>query len=101
MFQSEVSPCTNILQTASFEAPNALTMFAHNIRPALNLAISMKYLELVAKLKRILGATSSTERPASIIFPKYSAPDAKEKPNSSTIEDPELLNKLPVTAITL
>ena len=44
--------------------------------------ISMKYLEPVAKWKRIRGAMSFTSIPASVNLSRYSTPAAKLNPNS-------------------
>ena len=44
--------------------------------------ISMKYLEPVAKWKRIRGAMSFTSMPASVSLSRYSTPAARLNPNS-------------------
>ncbi len=61
----------------------------------------MKYLEPVAKWKRIRGAMSFTSIPASVNLSRYSTPAAKLKPNSCTMDAPELLNTYPPISMVL
>ena len=72
----DVWQCVRNARDFGFFGLNCFTIFAHNRRPALILAISMKWFMPIAQKKDKRGAKASMSSPALIPVRKYSNPSA-------------------------
>ena len=96
---SDVSAWIIILHAHLHWGSYCSTIFAHNVRAARNLAISMKKLLEIPILNLMLFATASMGMPASVAACRYSFPQARAQPSSWVIYAPALLSLLLFTAM--
>ena len=86
--QPEVWLCVRNAKDFGFFGLNCLTILAHNKRPALILAISMKWFIPIAQKNDKRGANASMSIPAFTPARKYSKPSAKVYANSMSAVAP-------------